>query len=463
MKTASLLFSVLLAFVSVQAAVAEVAGTVGNMSGTLVVQRVDGTVTVVGPKSQLYAGDMLITAKDSYAQVEMNDGTKMTLRPNSNLRIDSYQFRKEAPKDDNIVLRLLKGGFRTVTGLIGKRGNADAYKLRAATATIGIRGTDFSTRLCATKDCRDDEAASAAGAAGAAAKPTVKTQPAQSPIVGRVMLAQGELSANEAAGKQRKLQLGAPVYEGDTLVTGTNSYAVVAFRDEGRVSLQASTQFRVEKFKYDKAKSEENAVLRLLKGGVRVVTGLIGRVNHDNYHFNVATATIGIRGTGFDAWCNGPCASGTNNPGATQGDPLDGAGVYVWAGEVVLVSPGGSFIVALQQAAIIARDSGKPVRIIAIPPAILDNNTPRPDSIPFDMNKLFGDDANDSAAGLYVTVHDGQVILSMGDKTLDLFRGETGYSDSQILKLFSETPGFMQDSMEVIMTDKHGNSCMIGT
>jgi hypothetical protein len=459
MKTASLIFSVLLALVSAQSSAAEVAGMVGNMSGTLVVQRVDGTVTVVAPKSKLYAGDMLITAKDSYAQVEMNDGTRMTLRPNSNLRIDSYQYRKEAPKDDNIVLRLLKGGFRTVTGLIGKRGNPDAYQLRAATATIGIRGTDFSTRLCATKDCRDDEAE---GKAGSAAKPAVKTQAAQSPVVGRVMLVQGELSANEAAGKQRKLQLGAPVYEGDTLVTGAKSYAVVAFRDEGRVSLQSGTQFRVEKFKYDKAKSEENAVLRLLKGGVRVVTGLIGRVNHDNYHFNVATATIGIRGTGFDAWCNGPCANGTNNPGATQGNPLDGAGVYVWAGEVVLVSPGGSFVVALQQAAIIARDSGKPVRIIAIPPAILDNNTPRPDSIPFDMNKLFGAEANDDA-GLYVTVHDGQVVLSMGDKTLDLFRGETGYADSQILKLLSETPGFMPDSMEVIMTDKHGNSCMIGS
>jgi len=61
--------------------------------------------------------------------------------------------------------------------------------------------------------------------------------------------------------------LGAPVYEGDTLMTGVKSYAVVAFRDEGRVSLQESTQFRVERFKYDKVKSEENAVLRLLKGG----------------------------------------------------------------------------------------------------------------------------------------------------------------------------------------------------
>lgn len=454
MKTATLLFSLILTVVSTMAqAVEEAAGIVGNTSGTLVVQRVDGTVRVVGPKSEVFAGDMLITAKDSYAQVEMNDGTRMTIRPNSNLRIEAYQFRKEAPKDDNIVLRLLRGGFRTVTGLIGKRGNQDAYKLRAATATIGIRGTDFSTRLCATQDCRDDDAST---------KPAVKPPPSPSPVVGRVMLVQGELSAKDQNGKDRKLQLGTPVYEGDTLVTGARSYAVVAFRDEGRVTLQASTQFRVEKFKYDKAKSEENAILRLLKGGVRVVTGLIGRANHDNYRFNLATATIGIRGTGFDAWCNGPCASGSGNPGATQGDPLDGAGVYVWAGEVVLVSPGGSFPVALQQAAIIARDTGKPVRIIAIPKAIIDNGTPRPDSIPFDMEKLFGA-GSDAGQGLYVTVHDGHVVLSLGDKTLDLFRGDTGFADNFILKLLSQTPGFMGDSMDVIMTDKHGNSCMIGS
>lgn len=462
MKIAAFLFSVSMAATSAMVhAAEEAAGKVGNMSGTLVVQRVDGTVKVVGPKSEIFAGDMLITAKDSYAQLEMNDGTKMTLRPNSNLRIESYQFRKEAPQADNVLLRLLKGGFRTVTGLIGKRGNVDAYKLRAGTSTIGIRGTDYSARLCATKDCQDEDATSKAEAA---TKPAVKPQAMRSAVVGRVMLAQGELSAKEEAGIVRKLQLGAPVYEGDTLITGAKSYAVVAFRDEGRVSLQEGTQFRVERFKYDKVKSEENAVLRLLKGGVRVVTGLIGRVHHDNYKFNVATATIGIRGTGFDAWCNGPCASGADNPGATQGNPLDGAGVYVWAGEVVFVSPGGSFIVALQQAAIIARDSGKPVRIIAIPPAILDNNTPRPDSIPFDMEKLFGAESDAGGdPGLYVTVHDGHVVLAMGEKSLDLFRGETGFADSHILKLLSDTPGFMGDSMEIIFTDKHGESCRVGS
>lgn len=434
MKNMNLLIAAILLMISTMAQAAESAGKVGYMSGTLIAQRADGTIKVLGPKSEVLAGDMLVTAKDSYAQVQMNDGAQMTLRPHSNLKIEAFQFRKEEPQADNAVLRLLKGGFRTVTGLIGKRGNADAYKVRAASATIGIRGTDFTSRLCATKDCRDDEVAEA--------RQAVKPQEVKLQVVGRVMLIQGDLSAKDESGKARKLLLGGPVYEGDALVTGKKSYAVVAFRDESRISLQENTEFQVEKFKYDKVALQENAVLRLLKGSVRVVTGLIGRVNRDNYQFKVATATIGIRGTGFDAWCNGPCASGAANPGATPGNPLDGAGVYVWQGEVVLVTPGGSFTVAIQQAAIIARDTGKPVQVLRIPAKVLDNPVPRPDGVDVDMEKTFGSEANAGEPGLYVTVHDGHVIVAQAAETLDLGRGETGFAGKILLRL-PVTPAFM--------------------
>ncbi|MBI5625797.1 MAG: FecR domain-containing protein [Nitrosomonadales bacterium] len=437
----NLLISSILLMIATTTQAAEVVGKIGYMSGALVAQRTDGTVKVLGPKAEVQAGDMLITAKDSYAQVLMNDGATMTLRPNSNLRIESFQFNKEAPQADNAVFQLLKGGFRNVTGLIGKRGNADAYKIRAASATIGIRGTDFSSRLCATKDCKDEDEANT--------KQAAIPQSALPQVVGRVMLVQGEMSAKEENGKVRKLVIGAPVYEGDKLMTGNNSYAVVAFRDEGRVSLQESTVFYVERFKYNKDASEENAALKLLKGGVRVVTGLIGRTNHDNYQFKVSGATIGIRGTGFDAWCNGPCASGATNPGATQDNPLDGAGVYVWAGEVLLVTPGGSFMVAIQQAAIIARETGRPVPVIAIPPAITNNNTPRPDGIPVDTDKLFGPESNAGEPGLYVTVHDGQVILTLADKSLDIGPGKTGFAGVNELVLIPTPPAFMEVDSKV--------------
>ncbi len=443
MSKVNFLVAAMLLMIAPLAQAAEVAGRIGYMSGTLVAQRADGTIKVMGPKSEVLAGDMLVTAKDSYAQVQMNDGAQMTLRPNSNLKIESFRFRKEEPQADNAVLRLIKGGFRTLTGLIGKRGDADAYKVRAASATIGIRGTDFSSRLCATKDCRDDEAADA--------KQAVKPVEEQAQVVGRVMLVEGELSAKNGDGKARKLPLGAPVYEGDALTTGTKSHAVVAFRDEGRISLQESTVFQVEKFKYSKASTQENAVLRLLKGGVRMVTGLIGRVNRDDYQFRVATATIGIRGTGFDAWCHGPCASGAVNPGATQDNPLDGAGVFVWSGEVALVSDCDkaagvvcpALLVSLNQAAMIARDTGKPAPILHIPAKVLENPAPRPDRIPVDMEKTFGTEANAGDPGLYVTVHDGHVILTQADRKLDLVRGETGLANEQVLSRLATTPAFM--------------------
>lgn len=176
MKKTDLLIAAAL-LLSVTAQAAEIAGSVGYMSGTLVAQRADGTIKVLGPKSEILAGDVLVTAKDSYAQMRMNDGAQMTLRPNSNLKIEAFQFSKEEPKADNAVLRLIKGGFRTITGLIGKRGNADAYKVHAASATIGIRGTDFSSRLCATRNCQDEEAE--------AEKPKQPAKPEVNPDVGK--------------------------------------------------------------------------------------------------------------------------------------------------------------------------------------------------------------------------------------------------------------------------------------
>ncbi len=379
----------------------EVSGKIGYTRGVIVAQRPDGTIKVMATKSEVFAGDMLVTAKDSYAQVLMNDGTKMTLRPNTNLKIESYHFKQDEPQADNAIFRLLKGGLRTLSGLISKRGNVDAYQLRAKTATLGIRGTDFSTRLCATKNCADDGELTKAG------KPI-----AQAKIAGRVVRLQGEMTASDASGTVHKLILDSPVYEGDTLQSGINSFSIVVFRDGGRITLQAGSMFKIEQFKYDKDSVQDNVVLRLLKGGARVITGLIGRINHDKYTFRVATATLGIRGTGFDAWCNGPCAEGASDFGTTIDKPLEGAGVFVWSGKVVLSGSAGSFPVEVDQAAIIERGTGKAVPVTVVPPEIKDNAVPKPDSVPADVEKLFNEMPGNVDPGLYVLVHEGQVEVA---------------------------------------------------
>ena len=59
----------------------------------------------------------------------------VTLRPVTRVRVDGYNFTVDKPAEDNIALRLLRGGFRTVTGLVGKRGSQDAYRIHTTTAT----------------------------------------------------------------------------------------------------------------------------------------------------------------------------------------------------------------------------------------------------------------------------------------------------------------------------------------
>jgi hypothetical protein len=117
------------------------AGVITHLSGTMSVQRPDGSVRILSQKSEVQPGDVLTTQRDSYAQINFTDGSAATMRPNTTMKLEAYSFTQEKPQGDAMFMRLIKGGLRTVTGLIGKRGDQDAYKIGTSTATIGIRGS----------------------------------------------------------------------------------------------------------------------------------------------------------------------------------------------------------------------------------------------------------------------------------------------------------------------------------
>jgi len=126
------------------------AGVITHLSGTMSVQRPDGSVRILSQKSEVQPGDILTTQRDSYAQINFTDGSAATMRPNTTMKLEAYSFTQEKPQGDAMFMRLLKGGLRTVTGLIGKRGDQDAYKIGTQTATIGIRGSSGDTIECAS-------------------------------------------------------------------------------------------------------------------------------------------------------------------------------------------------------------------------------------------------------------------------------------------------------------------------
>lgn len=119
---------------------------------------------------------------------------------------------------------------------------------------------------------------------------------------GNIQFASGEVSAVDAKGEKRILAKGALVIQGDTITTGQDARAQIRFSDGAMVALQPRSQFRVDDYRYDgKTIGAEKGIFSLLRGGMRTITGLIGRLNRDSYKINTPVATIGIRGTEYTA------------------------------------------------------------------------------------------------------------------------------------------------------------------
>ena len=122
-------------------------------------------------RSAIYQGETVNTAAGGKISFKFTDGSVVTLKENSSYAIKNYSFN-QTQKPDNFDAHLLKGGLKTVTGKIGKEAQhtqdaIDAgipanqqvkvsnYKVKAAIATIGVRGTSYK---CVIQD--SDESSS---------------------------------------------------------------------------------------------------------------------------------------------------------------------------------------------------------------------------------------------------------------------------------------------------------------
>jgi hypothetical protein len=127
---------------SAMAWAAQVAGTVVHLSGALLAKKADGTIKVLALRSEVEQGDTLVAEKGTYAQIKFIDNSEITLKPNASFKIDKFNFEADKPDADAAEFSLVKGGLRSITGLLGKR-NKEKFQMKTPTATIGIRGTTF--------------------------------------------------------------------------------------------------------------------------------------------------------------------------------------------------------------------------------------------------------------------------------------------------------------------------------
>jgi hypothetical protein len=162
-----------LALVAMAAAPAVAQAAAGHVLfalGRVEIQR-NGQPLAATRGTQVEVGDTIATGPTGMAQVRLKDGALLSLRYGSTMKVEEFRMPDPAPMappltgtpvataaapavsggNGRSVFRLLRGAFRTVTGLIGKGAN-DAYRVVTPVATIGIRGTDYSAAYC-SGDC----------------------------------------------------------------------------------------------------------------------------------------------------------------------------------------------------------------------------------------------------------------------------------------------------------------------
>ena len=107
----------------------------------------------------------------------------------------------------------------------------------------------------------------------------------------------GTVRAQMGVAEMRTLRTGDTVRSGDTVITGPGSSAVLRFEDGQIAALGANSRLVVQAFDYNATTKSGNIVLNLLAGGMRAVTGLIGRSSPSSVKYRAGNYTIGIRGT----------------------------------------------------------------------------------------------------------------------------------------------------------------------
>lgn len=155
--------------------------------------------------------------------------------------------------------------------------------------------------------------------------------PALAEVAGRVSFVSGDAVVSATDGNSRVLKRGDAINGGDRITTGA-ARVQVRFTDGGFVSLQPNTVFGIDEYLYTNRKPEETSLFfSLVQGGMRTLTGAIGKVNKKSYQVRTPVATIGIRGTEYLARVSEKglivsVGSGFVNVANRQGDITGGAG-----------------------------------------------------------------------------------------------------------------------------------------
>jgi hypothetical protein len=95
------------------------------------------------------------------------------------------------------------------------------------------------------------------------------------------------------------LKSGDAVFQNQIITTDENGIGQFTFRDQTKLAVGPGSVIVLDNFIYESDTSKAKVVIHLTSGALRFITG---KSNHDAYEIVTPTATIGVRGTAFDAY-----------------------------------------------------------------------------------------------------------------------------------------------------------------
>lgn len=126
-------------------------------------------------------------------------------------------------------------------------------------------------------------------------------------IAGKIQFANGSVQLVNAAGQSHDLQKGDAISVSDTVETGKNSSAQIRMEDGGLIAVRPESELKIDTYVFSgEQDGSERSFFSLLRGGMRAITGLVGKLHKPNYHISTPSTTIGIRGTDHEIYVVAP-------------------------------------------------------------------------------------------------------------------------------------------------------------
>lgn len=119
----------------------DVSGFIKKLNGQASILR-DNKIIEVKIGDKIYQNDTIKTSNKSSIGIIFKDNTLISLGSNTEFIIEKYIF-EPAEKKQSFIARISKGTMTCITGLLSKL-NPDGMKIKAKSASIGIRGTHFA-------------------------------------------------------------------------------------------------------------------------------------------------------------------------------------------------------------------------------------------------------------------------------------------------------------------------------